>query len=60
MRDELFDREYQVARRALNAGIGNGLDHLGQSMMLAFRTLSAIQFAAPWKRGSKRDGVHCG
>ena len=45
MRDEIFDREYQQGREAMNEGI----DRLLGSIMAGFRTLTAIQFAAPWK-----------
>ena len=45
MRDELFDRDYQEGREAMNMGI----DRLLGSIMSGFRTLTAIQFAAPWK-----------
>lgn len=59
MRDELFDRDYQMARDEMNASIADGLDHLGRSLMLAFRALSAIQFDAPWQRQSKPDPTRC-
>ena len=45
MRDELFDRDYQEGREAMN----HGIDRLLASIMSGFRTLTAIQFAAPWK-----------
>ena len=45
MRDEIFDREYQQGRDAMNDGIARLL----ASIMATFRTLAAIQFAAPWK-----------
>lgn len=45
MRDELFDRDYQDGREALNQGI----DRLLNNIMDGFRTFAAIQFAAPWK-----------
>jgi len=45
MRDELFDRDYQEGREAMNQGI----DRLLGSIMAGFGTLAAIQFAAPWK-----------
>ncbi|MEO6114137.1 MAG: hypothetical protein ABIP07_06810 [Sphingomicrobium sp.] len=53
MRDELFDRDYQEGREALNDGINRLLSHL----MDGFRTLTAIQFAAPWKQraGQSRE-----
>ena len=45
MRDELFDRDYQEGREAMNQRI----DRLLAGIMSGFRTLTAIQFAAPWK-----------
>ncbi len=52
MRDELFDREYQEGREAMNQGI----DRLLAKIMAGFRTLAAIQFAAPWKE--EVDSLH--
>ena len=45
MRDEMFDREYQQGRDAMN----DGIDRLLAGIKATFRTLAAIQFAAPWK-----------
>ena len=55
MRDELFDRDYQEGREAMN----DGIDRLLHLVMDGFRTLTAIQFAAPWKEhvGEPRDPV---
>jgi hypothetical protein len=46
MRDELFDRDYQAGRDALNDGIDRLISQIGG----ALRALHAIQFDAPWKR----------
>lgn len=46
MRDEIFDREYQAGRAALNDGIDRLIDGAGK----ALRVLYAIQFNAPWER----------
>ena len=48
MRDEIFDREYQLSRNALNDGIDRLVHGVGQSM----RVLHKIQFDAPWKRSA--------
>lgn len=55
MRDELFDRDYQEGREAMN----DGIDRLLHRIMDGFRTLTAIQFAAPWKEqvAEPRDPV---
>ena len=46
MRDEIFDREYQSGRDALN----DGIDRLIAGIMQTFGVLAAIQFNAPWRR----------
>lgn len=56
MRDELFDRDYQAGRDALH----DGIDHLGRSIMVGFRTLAAIQFDAPWKKSRDQSRLRCG
>ena len=51
MRDEIFDREYQAGREALN----NGIDRLFASIGRSLRVLNSIQFDAPWKQDA--DGA---
>ena len=51
MQDELFDREYQAGREALNDGIDRLLAGIGQT----FKVLAAIQFNAPWHRDARRE-----
>ena len=54
MRDEIFDREYQAGRAALNASIDRLIDGLSRSL----KVLNAIQFDAPWKHdGSQRASI---
>ena len=48
MRDEIFDREYQLGRNALNDGIDRLIAGAGRSL----RVLHKIQFDAPWKRSA--------
>ena len=45
MNDQIFDREYQAGRTALNDGISQLIRSAGQSM----RVLNRINFDAPWK-----------
>ena len=53
MNDQIFDREYQAGRAALNDGISRLIRSAGQSM----RVLNKIQFDAPWKRSvSQKPG----
>jgi hypothetical protein len=51
MQDELFDREYQAGRAALNEGISELLTGIGRT----FKVMSAIQFNAPWHRDARRQ-----
>ena len=56
MRDEIYDREYQIARDDLNRsidGLVQDLKQIGQAFMEAFRSLHRVQFDAPWSRRSK-------
>lgn len=46
MNDQIFDREYQAGRAALNDGISRLIDGVGQSL----RVLHKINFDAPWKQ----------
>ena len=58
MQDEIYDRYYQAGRHEHNAGLesgivalGHGLAAFGRGLAAAFRTLNAIPFAAPWRKG---------
>ena len=51
MRDEMFDRDYQAGRDALN----DGIDQLVRTTGAAFRALARIQFDAPWRKTGRRD-----
>ena len=57
MRDEIFDRDYQAGREALN----DGIDRLIAGAARTFDAIAAIQFDAPWKRevrsGRDRAGL---
>jgi hypothetical protein len=46
MNDQIFDREYQAGREALNDGLARLIHGVGQSL----RVLHKINFDAPWKR----------
>jgi hypothetical protein len=48
MNDQIFDREYQAGRAALNDGLGRLIEGAGQSL----RVLHKINFDAPWKARS--------
>jgi len=51
MRDEMFDRDYQAGRDALN----DGIDKLVAAVGTAFRTFHNIQFRAPWDGNRRRS-----
>ena len=48
MMDQIFDRNYQAGRSALNADIGRSLAKLSTAIGNTFRSIHRIQFAAPW------------
>ncbi len=48
MNDQIFDRDYQAGRAALNDGIDRLIHGAGQSL----RVLHSLQFDAPWKRSA--------
>lgn len=48
MNDQIFDREYQTGRAALNDSISQVMHGAGQSL----RVLHSIQFDAPWKHST--------
>lgn len=48
MNDQIFDREYQAGRAALNDSISRLVHGAGQSLLM----LHKIQFDAPWKRSA--------
>ena len=48
MNDQIFDRDYQAGRTALNDGISRLIHGAGQSLLM----LHKIQFDAPWKQSA--------
>ena len=57
MRDEIFDREYQAGRDALNDGIDRGVQAIGRFFSAAGRfirtngrAIHAFEFDAPWQK----------
>jgi hypothetical protein len=51
MNDQIFDREYQAGRAALNDSISRLIDGAGQSL----RVLNKINFDAPWKHQATKQ-----
>ena len=54
MVDELYDRQYQDSRRALNAALGSALGQFGHAVRNAFEVLVRIEYQAPWSARSTR------
>ena len=50
MRDEMFDREYQQGRDALNLGIDKAVHAIGDFFATTGRAIHRIEFDAPWRR----------
>ena len=50
MRDEIFDREYQQGRDALNDGIDRAVHAIGDFFATTGRAIHRFEFDAPWQR----------
>ena len=48
MRDEIFDREYQQGRDALNDGIDRAIAKISSFVTTTGRAIHAFEFDAPW------------
>jgi hypothetical protein len=60
MRDEIFDRDYQQGRDAMNDGIDRGLARLAAHLRTVGETLHRVQWSAPWRserKGRNRTGI---
>ena len=55
MRDEIFDREYQQGREAMNQGIDRLLLAIGRFVTTTGRAIHAFEFDAPWQRAEPRE-----
>ena len=58
MVDEIFDRQYQAGRTALNASLLSAFARLGQAFGNAFKVLNRIEYSAPWAVKPKRARSH--
>lgn len=52
MMDELFDRQYQQGRNALNASLASVFGRFGHAVHNAFEVLVKIEYQAPWSTRS--------
>lgn len=53
MNDQIFDREYQAGRAALNDSLDRLISGVGESL----RVLHKINFDAPWKHSASKRRV---
>lgn len=54
MRDEMFDREYQQGRDALNDGIDRAVAKISEFFSTTGRAIHKFEFDAPWQDGPAR------
>jgi len=54
MIDELYDRNYALARAGLNEAIVAGVRRLGHAVDNAFQVLNRIEYQAPWAARTRR------
>jgi hypothetical protein len=57
MIDQLFDRNYQEGRDALNANIARLASRFGAAFGNAFKVLNRIEYSEPW--APKRTRARC-
>ena len=61
MRDEIFDREYQQGRDALNDGIDRAVAKIGDFFSTTGRAIHKFEFDAPWlAKASRKPGKRAG
>jgi hypothetical protein len=54
MIDEIYDRQYQSGRAALNASIFGLFERFADAIGNAFKVLNRIEYSAPWAAQSKQ------
>ncbi len=55
MRDELYDRDYQLGRAELHNGVDRLLSRVGEGLRVTFDAIYRTEWSAPWKTAAKRD-----
>lgn len=58
MIDEIFDRQYQAGRAALNQSIANAFARCANAIGNAFRVLNRIEYQAPWAARRNRARIN--
>jgi hypothetical protein len=54
MVDEIYDRDYQASRNALNLSLVDSVGTLAHAISNAFEVLVKIEYQAPWAAKAKR------
>jgi hypothetical protein len=54
MVDELYDRNYQAGREAMNEAIDGAFARLARAIGDTFAALHRVHFSAPWAPGERR------
>ena len=58
MRDELYDREYQLGRAELHSGGVRLLSRLRDGLSVTFAAIHRVEWSAPWSgRDKDRTGI---
>ena len=57
MRDEIFDREYQQGRDALNDGIDRAIASIARFVTTTGRAIHHFEFDAPWQQAKPAKPV---
>ena len=55
MRDELYDRDYQLGRAELHNGVDRLLSRVGEGLRVTFDAIYRAEWSAPWKQTAKPD-----
>ena len=54
MIDEIFDRQYRLARNDINAALGGAFARFGGAIVNAFKVLNRIEYDAPWSASRRK------
>ena len=52
MINQIYDRDYHVARSELNRSMFVGIGRFAAATVNAFKVLNRIEYASPWRRSS--------
>jgi len=58
MIDQIFDRNYQGARYAMNSAATDMFERFFKAAANAFRVLNRIEYSAPWSERTRQ--IRCG